>query len=346
MNEEQNDIDREANAESVRIFYDGFSDRRMAQYEEQPNLRIERALARILPLVGSETRVLEIGCGIGLITERIAAKAAAGFVWGCDISGRSIARAEERVTAPNVAFRVCDVVREFDELRSWIDGRLTLVVMADVLEHLPQSSHATLFRNLREMLDDEASIALTFPSPNYQQFLREKNPEELQIIDEVIELKHVLDVASATGFGVKHYSEEDVWLTNQYVHCVLQTSLPLRAVASGTELDEIAQDLTTLSRPGDTIILVDSGQWVTEPVPGRRTLPFLEREGEFWGLPSDDAEAIREVERMRIGGARLIAFTSNSFWWFEHYAKFRNHLESGSRRVLSNERLVVLDLSA
>ncbi len=60
----------------------------------------------------------------------------------------------------------------------------------------------------------------------------------------------------------------------------------------------------------------------------RRFLPFLEKQGAYWGSPPDDTTAIVELERMRQGEARFIAFAWPAFWWLDHYGKFQEYLRS------------------
>jgi hypothetical protein len=69
------------------------------------------------------------------------------------------------------------------------------------------------------VMSNDATVVLTFPSPQYQRYLRAENPRDLQIIDEVIELADLLALANDTGFTLRHFSLEDVWFKNQYVHC-------------------------------------------------------------------------------------------------------------------------------
>jgi O-methyltransferase len=104
------------------------------------------------------------------------------------------------------------------------------------------------------------------------------------------------------------------------------------------------QDLTSIIPPGDAFILVDQAQLDSLVIPGRRAIPFLERDGQYWGLPRDDHMAISEFERLRHGGAHFIVFGWPAFWWLDHYAGFHRHLRSAFRCVLHNERLVVFDL--
>jgi SAM-dependent methyltransferase len=105
------------------------------------------------------------------------------------------------------------------------------------------------------------------------------------------------------------------------------------------------QEITALIPPEEAFILVDEGQWATgDTVAGRRRFLFLEREGEYWGRPPDDATAIREFERLRLLGASFIAFGWPAFWWLDYYSGLHRHLRSEFSCVLENDRLVIFDL--
>jgi hypothetical protein len=98
---------------------------------------------------------------------------------------------------------------------------------------------------------------------------------------------------------------------------------------------------------GATFILVDETHWALDgPVAGRCPVPFPERGGQYWGLPADDAAAVREVERLRQSGAGFAVFAWTAFWWLDHYAGLRRHLREHYRSVLENDRVVVFDLQA
>jgi 2-polyprenyl-3-methyl-5-hydroxy-6-metoxy-1,4-benzoquinol methylase len=331
-------------ADLVRAFYDGFADSRMSEYLQQPNLRIEKAIARIMPMVTADAKVLEIGCGIGLVTEHIASAVTNGSVWACDISGRNIAYAQKRVQAPNAHFRRIDILREFHELRTWIAKPLQLVIMVDVLEHLPLEQHSQLLGNLRGVMDQDSTLVLTFPSAQYQNHLRQSNPGELQIIDEVIELSYILDIARAAGFSIKHFSLEDVWLRNQYVHCLLTTSTALAPIHEISGFRAVLHEIGCLIPSGERLILVDEAHWLTEELDGRIAIPFLERDGCYWGEPADIETAKRELERLRHSGAHFMVFASPSFWWLDYYSGLDHYLRSNYRCILENDHFVVFDL--
>jgi polysaccharide pyruvyl transferase WcaK-like protein len=104
------------------------------------------------------------------------------------------------------------------------------------------------------------------------------------------------------------------------------------------------QDITQVIPEGQDLILVDECRWGTEVAAGHRVIPFLEKDGQYWGQPADDGTAIRELERLRQAGAGFMVFAAPAFWWLEYYAGLHAHLRSKFRCVLENDRLVVFDL--
>src|SRR5262249_46186085 len=58
-----------------------------------------------------------------------------------------------------------------------------------------------------------------------------------------------------------------------------------------------AQDLASVVPAGETFILVDEEWFGREVAAGRKFLPFLEKDGHYWGPPPDDKTAVRELGR-------------------------------------------------
>jgi hypothetical protein len=110
------------------------------------------------------------------------------------------------------------------------------------------------------------------------------------------------------------------------------------------EMKRAARELRTLAPPDSPIIVIDGGVFANSFLRGRRAWPFLERDGQFWGPPADDATAIAEFERMRAGGADFVAVAWPAFWWLDYYTQFATHLRDRFDVMLENDRLVVFDL--
>jgi len=106
----------------------------------------------------------------------------------------------------------------------------------------------------------------------------------------------------------------------------------------------VPQHLAALVPQEESFIFVDQNRLGREVTAGRRTIPFLERDGRSWGAPPNDETAIRELERLRRSGASFIVFAWPAFWWLDHYVGLREYLRSRFRCVMENEFLVAFDL--
>ena len=93
-------------------------------------------------------------------------------------------------------------------------------------------------------------------------------------------------------------------------------------------------------------VLIDGMQLSLEPTSGRQVIPFLEHDGQYWGEPEDDAQAIDELERLRTDGARFVVLAWPSFWWLEEYPGFIEQLRNTHACVLENERLQIFELTS
>lgn len=108
------------------------------------------------------------------------------------------------------------------------------------------------------------------------------------------------------------------------------------------------QDIDTLVRDGETIILADEEKWGVDPVMrGRRFLPFVERYGQYWGNPVDDAEALRELSRMRTNmNATKLVIAWPAFWWLDYYPGFAGYLLASCTCLLQNENVMIFGLDS
>ena len=109
-------------------------------------------------------------------------------------------------------------------------------------------------------------------------------------------------------------------------------------------LRRAAKDIKALIPAESTIILVDQASFGNTFYPEGRSIPFLERNGCYWGCPPDDDTAIREVERLRLVGANFIVFGWPAFWWLDHYIELHRYLRLKFPCTLENKRLVVFDM--
>jgi len=110
-------------------------------------------------------------------------------------------------------------------------------------------------------------------------------------------------------------------------------------------LDLTIRAIRELPHRHRTMILIDDATWDEGPVAGRPRLPFLERDGKYWGNPPNDEIAVRELERMRSSGAALLVIAWPAFWWMQHYTAFVRYLRCNFPCLINNEQIIAFDLT-
>jgi GT2 family glycosyltransferase len=101
---------------------------------------------------------------------------------------------------------------------------------------------------------------------------------------------------------------------------------------------------TTVDRsvPGAaSVIVVSRGDEQLMRLAGRRAwhLPQT-RDGTYLGHhPSDSADAIAQLERLRARGGEYLVVPRPSLWWLEHYSAFARHVERLYRAVVRDDRI-------
>lgn len=213
------------NMDQVRDFYNNFLDSRMLNYRLYGNPRIDKAVELIGQYTQGNSNILDIGCGIGLVSEKIAAKVKDGHVWACDIANNNIEYAKKTVSDKKITFFTVDIINEFAIVEKIVQQPINLISMVDVIEHLPPNNYESLFTNFNRITTDDAVVVLTYPSPEYQAYLHQYNPEELQVIDETIEIYNLIKWAATGNFKLQYFLYPNLDRKNQYVHCVLSKDL-------------------------------------------------------------------------------------------------------------------------
>jgi glycosyltransferase involved in cell wall biosynthesis len=121
----------------------------------------------------------------------------------------------------------------------------------------------------------------------------------------------------------------------------------LRIDATSVALSRLLAALGADRRAGCQLILVDDGEYPfgASTLSPHRVLPFLEKDGQYWGPPADDDTAVQELERLRARGAEYLVFARSAFWWLEYYRRFRNYVFSTYGLVRSDERFLAFSLT-
>lgn len=200
--------------EDVANYYDSFS-------AKQLNLGISvrhRLIFKKLKSIGlkSDSKVLEIGCGIGTVSKLIIEFIKKGKFVGCDISPESIDLAKRMNKQSNAEF-ICSDMDEFTH-----DLKFDFFVFPDVLEHIPQEEHKKLFLTISKLSKPESKVLINIPEPDALNWFRQNKPELLQIIDQSLSIRDLINDVYDAGFKVESIIPYNIGTyQNNYLSLVL-----------------------------------------------------------------------------------------------------------------------------
>jgi trans-aconitate 2-methyltransferase len=190
--------------DAVPQFYDEFSAREM---NLGVNLR-HRSIARWIRHFGvtKHDSVFEIGCGIGTVTSLLGKIVTKGTIKACDVSPRSIETAQQRCRRfRNVTFCVTDVLELHQE------ERFDVILLPDVIEHIPLDLHPALFKKIAGWLKPEGKVIIHIPEPYFLEWVIRNHRELLQIIDQPVHTALLAKNISDAGLYIEFLSSYSIW---------------------------------------------------------------------------------------------------------------------------------------
>jgi SAM-dependent methyltransferase len=316
-----------------------------------------RSAEAIVPIVLDLVQprsVIDVGCGLGAWLA-VFREHGVEDVWGVDgsyVDRRLLQIPPERFLPADLRHPV-RLPRRFD-----------LVVSVEVAEHLPADCAATFVESLTAL----GSVVLFSAAIPYQggvDHVNEQWPEywAARFAEHGYVAIDYIRPRVWRDEGVEWWYAQNALLYAEREH--VEGEPRLRAAREATQLQPLSvvhprkylwlidwlhlvralrRDLAAVVPPGAELIFVDDEQVRDYVCP--EALPFLEQARQYMGPPKDDATALRELDRLRQGGAALIAFAQPAFWWLDHYREFHAYLRSHFPCRLENERLLVFDLRA
>lgn len=232
------DLDR------VRSYYDERIDGKIRDFLTS-NPRIEAALETLGEWAPKNPkRILEIGCGIGASTWRMASTWTDAEVIGADVSGRSLEVARTCFRRPNLRYI------EGLILEGTLTGTFDYIVLMDVYEHVAKEDRPALHRALKSLLSVQGRIFMSVPTPLHLADLRANHPKEIQPVDEDVTPACFSELADFIGVDLLMYRAVGIWRYGDYAHAVIGRMPELTAVGArvsgpgeGSALKKIVRQL-------------------------------------------------------------------------------------------------------
>lgn len=197
------------NKKDIVEFYNGF-----ARYQQKAafNERHEFLYSFLKELgLCRSSRVLELGCGVGVITSLMARTVREGPITALDLSPDAIELARHNSVGKNVSFQSGDIL-EFDPKGATYD----FITLFDVLEHIPLENQSSLFKALTGWMSDDTLLVVNIPNPEQTRYLRERRPEKLQVIDLELTADALTRSAYENGLVLDFFMTYDIWQKKDY----------------------------------------------------------------------------------------------------------------------------------
>ena len=198
--------------EAVSAFYNDYTnyqlreevllnDRHFILYEKMKDLGVK-----------PQSSILELGCGIGVITSLMSTLVPQGSITACDISEKSIEIAKKNVIRQdNIKFIASDI-----QSLSLKGQKFDFVTLFDVLEHIPEEEHEKVFSVISSFMHENSVLLVNIPHPASIDHEREHHPQNLQIIDLPLMANNVINTAYKAGMFLVSFDTYSIWHENDY----------------------------------------------------------------------------------------------------------------------------------
>lgn len=192
-------------SKKVADWYDEFTVRQIKMGINARNKSIQNWLLKFG--LKKEHNVLEIGCGIGTQTQLLAEYLNSdNQITAIDISPKSIQIAQDRY--PN--FKGINWIAA-DFVTYNMEKKFDVILMPDVLEHIPVDQHKQLFGNIRKVLKKNGFVLIHIPQPYYQEWVWKNRPELMQVIDQSIYTNVLANDVYSNDLYIWHLETYSIW---------------------------------------------------------------------------------------------------------------------------------------
>jgi len=210
----------------IKQFYDESTFRKLHGFIYS-NDRIEYAWQSLIKVFELSTtkRVLEIGCGIGEISFRLATNFKKIEFVGFDISEKSVSIANTLFPSSNLSFVRADTITQIAFENK---DKFDIIFMMDVFEHIPVEQRDGLLNFIKNNITANGFVFLSCPTPQHLQYLNKNQPSEIQPVDEDISLDVLMSFSAHTGMRLISYREISVWKGGDYFHTIFSNYLNMQ----------------------------------------------------------------------------------------------------------------------
>lgn len=196
-------------------YYDKFTNEVFVKYFSTFNPRLAAAKKLCDKFVNTGDRVLEIGCGVGIVAAYLQSRVKCYY--GSDLSDKALEIAA--LACADKDARIKFINKKVKEL-NFLESKFEAVVLIDVVEHL-ENFYTDLYK-LSTMLSENGRLIIQCPTPE----ATAKNATP-QLVENPVRIEGIM---LATGFRLVYLNHFGVEHKNQYMQLVLTKQLSVEPI--------------------------------------------------------------------------------------------------------------------
>jgi trans-aconitate 2-methyltransferase len=191
---------------TIANYYDEYSDRQAKVGINARHHSIQKWLEKFG--LKKTDRILEIGCGIGTQTQLLAEYLDnSDQITAVDISPKSVEVGKKMLANfKGIKWIVADFVNYT------LDEQFDVVLLPDVIEHIPLNQHKALFANIKKVLKPTGWVLIHIPAPNFLEWCHKNWQDKLQVLDQPIYTDELTQNVYPNGFYIDYLQTYSIWI--------------------------------------------------------------------------------------------------------------------------------------
>jgi ubiquinone/menaquinone biosynthesis C-methylase UbiE len=206
--------------EDIAKFYDEYSIQQQKMWHNERHYFLLDQLKK--NGIKRDSSVLEVGCGIGTMTNLIASLVPDGKIFSTDISAESIEIAKRNNSNfSNIRFWDAD-----STVVPFPDESFDFILLFDVLEHIQKENRYTFLENISKVMHAKTKFLINVPAPDAHIHAIKHMPELMQIVEEPVFIENIASLLREHQMQIKSFFTYDMWQNEEYQFYLVQKIMP------------------------------------------------------------------------------------------------------------------------
>lgn len=194
----------------ISDFYDKYTERQQIMWHNERHYFLLEKLKEIG--LKSDSVILEIGCGIGTMTNLIAPYVKKGKIIASDISAKSI----ELAIVNNKRFKNIEFITANSIDFTFPTLSYDFIVLFDVLEHIQNEFRDEFIKNIASVMQEKTKLLINVPAPHAHIHAIKNFPDQMQIVEIPVWINELIPILQNHKLELKSFFTYDMWQNDEY----------------------------------------------------------------------------------------------------------------------------------